>query len=96
MSASRFPGKPMKKIHGLPMVAHCYFRSRLCKDVSDTYVATCDEEIFDYIESIGGRAIMTSEMHERASDRVAEAMIEIEKQTNFLQFIEDLKPYGNL
>jgi len=82
MSASRFPGKPMKKIHGLPMVAHCYFRSSLCKDVSDTYVATCDEEIFDYIESIGGKAIMTSDLHERASDRVAEAMIDIEKQTS--------------
>jgi 3-deoxy-manno-octulosonate cytidylyltransferase (CMP-KDO synthetase) len=42
------------------------------------YVATCDKEITDYIGSIGGKAIMTSDSHERASDRTAEAMLKIE------------------
>ena len=37
-------------------------------------------EIFQYIESIGGKAVMTSDKHERASDRAAEAMLIIEKQ----------------
>lgn len=79
MGSSRFPGKPMAKIHGLPMIAHCYFRTRMCDDLVETFVATCDREIFDYIESIGGRAIMTSDEHERATDRSAEAMIKAEK-----------------
>jgi len=69
MNSSRFPGKPMAKIHGIPMIGHCYLRVRMCKDLLDTYVATCDEEIYKYIESIGGKAIMTSKSHERASDR---------------------------
>lgn len=79
MSSSRFPGKPMKDINGIPMIGHCYFRARLCKSLDQVYVATCDDEIFDYISSIGGKAIMTSKKHERASDRTAEALYKIEK-----------------
>ena len=82
MNSSRFPGKPMEKIHGIPMIGHCYYRTSSCKDIDDTYVATCDIEIFDYIISIGGKAIMTDIKHERASDRSAEAMLKIEKNTN--------------
>jgi len=80
MNSSRFPGKPMELIHGMPMVGHCYIRTNLCPDLTLTYVATCDKIIFDYTESIGGKAIMTSEDHERASDRTAEAMLMIEKE----------------
>ena len=50
MGSSRFPGKPLAKIHGIPMIGHCYFRTRMCEELSETYVATCDQEIFDYIE----------------------------------------------
>jgi 3-deoxy-manno-octulosonate cytidylyltransferase (CMP-KDO synthetase) len=82
MNSSRFPGKPMAKIHNMPMIGHCYLRTSLCKEVDDTYVATCDKEIFDYILSIGGKAVMTDDKHERASDRTAEAMEKIEKNSN--------------
>ena len=81
MASSRFPGKPMAQILGMPMIGHCYCRVRLCEELSDTYVATCDKEIFDYIESIGGKVVMTADTHERASDRAAEAMLKIETQT---------------
>jgi len=80
MGSSRFPGKPMALIHGIPMIGHCYYRTNMCADLAATYVATCDKEIYDYIHSIGGRAVMTSDKHERATDRTAEAMIEIEKE----------------
>ena len=79
MGSSRFPGKPMTKIHGMPMIGHCYYRTKMCPDLLETYVATCDKEIYDYVESIGGKAIMTSDAHERATDRTAEAMLEAEK-----------------
>ena len=45
-------------------------------------MATCDQEIVDYIESIGGKAVMTSDTHERATDRTAEAMLKIENDFN--------------
>ena len=82
MASSRFPGKPMAKINGIPMIGHVYLRSKMSDLLSEVYVATCDEEIAMYIESIGGKAIMTSDRHERASDRTAEAMLKIEKAEN--------------
>ena len=82
MGSSRFPGKPMKKIHGVPMIGHCYFRTRMCEDLFETYVATCDPEIYDYIKSINGNVVMTLSSHEMACDRASEAMIKIEKEIN--------------
>lgn len=79
MGSSRFPGKPMELIHGLPMIGHCYYRTSMSKNLLGTYVATCDTEIHDYIVSIGGQAVMTSDSHERATDRTAEAMLKIEQ-----------------
>jgi 3-deoxy-manno-octulosonate cytidylyltransferase (CMP-KDO synthetase) len=77
MASSRFPGKPMAKIMGIPMIGHVYFRSKMCKILNEVYVATCDREIANYIESIGGKALMTADTHERASDRAAEATLKI-------------------
>jgi 3-deoxy-manno-octulosonate cytidylyltransferase (CMP-KDO synthetase) len=81
MASSRFPGKPLAPISGIPMVGHVYLRSKMSKVLKDVYVATCDNEIVTYIESIGGKAIMTADTHERASDRCAEALMTIEKET---------------
>lgn len=81
MGASRFPGKPMHLIAGIPMIGHCYFRTEMAGGVNDTYVATCDEEIAEYVCSIGGTVIMTSTSHNRATDRTAEAMLKIEELT---------------
>ena len=79
MASSRFPGKPMAPICGMPMIGHVFCRSRLSKILDDIYVATCDSVIFDYISSIGGKAVMTSGSHERCTDRTAETMLKIEE-----------------
>lgn len=81
MGSSRFPGKPLAQIHGIPMIGHCYFRTRMSSRLGDVYVATCDEEIKRYIEEMGGRVIMTSPHHKRATDRTAEAVKKIEETT---------------
>lgn len=80
MNSSRFPGKPLAPLLGMPLVGHCYHRTRLAPGISETYVATCDMEIKEYIESVGGKAVMTSDSHNRASTRTAEALEIIEKQ----------------
>lgn len=79
MGSSRFPGKPMAVLCGKPMIGHVYDRVALNPLVTKTVVATPDVEIANYIESIGGVAILTSDTHERASDRCAEALIKAEK-----------------
>lgn len=81
MGSSRFPGKPLAKILGTPMLGHVFFRSKMCPALDEVYVATCDQEIVDYVQSIGGRAVMTKDIHERASDRCAEAVQKIEAET---------------
>jgi len=81
MGSSRFPGKPLEKICGIPMVGHVYYRSKMASLLDEVYVATCDNEIKSYMDSIDGKAIMTSNKHKRASDRVAEALLKIEKET---------------
>lgn len=81
MGSTRFPGKPMAPMLGMPMIGHVYLRTAMSEILSDCWVATCDEEIKDYIESIGGKAVMTADTHERCSDRTAEAMLKIEKST---------------
>jgi len=81
MGSSRFPGKPMAHILGKPMIGHVYDRVRLNPLLKSTVVATCDQEIADYIESIGGQAVMTGDHHKRASDRCSEALEILENQT---------------
>jgi 3-deoxy-manno-octulosonate cytidylyltransferase (CMP-KDO synthetase) len=79
MASSRFPGKPMFKLLGVPMIGHVYARVSQCPLLTNTVVATCDEDVLEYVESIGGRAVMTGNHHERASDRCAEALDILEK-----------------
>ena len=82
MGSSRFPGKPMISILGKPMIGHVYERVSSSPLLNLTAVATCDKEVYDYIESIGGIAVMTGDYHERASDRCAEALEKLEKLNN--------------
>jgi 3-deoxy-manno-octulosonate cytidylyltransferase (CMP-KDO synthetase) len=81
LGATRYPNKPMARIHGMPMIGHCYHRTRLAPGIAAAYVATCDQEIADYVASIGGVAVMTSTSHTRATTRTAEAMEAIEAAT---------------
>ena len=78
MASTRFPGKPLVRIMGIPMIGHVYYRTRMSKTIGEVYIATCDDEIKQYAESIGAACIMTSNRHERASDRIAEAQLLIE------------------
>ena len=82
MGSSRFPGKPLEKISGIPMIEHVYKRSNLSKSINKIAVATPDQEIAEYVKSFGGNVIMTSKKHERASDRCAEALLKEEKNSN--------------
>jgi 3-deoxy-manno-octulosonate cytidylyltransferase (CMP-KDO synthetase) len=73
MGSTRLPGKPLIDILGLPMVEHVRRRVGLSPIIDEVIVATCDREIADVVERYGGRAVMTSDRHERCTDRVAEA-----------------------
>lgn len=79
MGSSRYPGKPLADIHGVPMVGHVAFRTAMCKRLTATYIATCDDVIMQYAEKAGLNAVMTKDTYTRCTDRTAEAMLHIEK-----------------
>lgn len=79
MASTRYPGKPLIPIFGMPMIGHVYKRSTMSEMLDEVYIATCDQEIADYADSIGAKWVMTKNTHERASDRSAEAMLKIEE-----------------
>ena len=78
MASTRYPGKPLIKIEGLPMIEHVRRRTLLCKGFSDVVIATCDSEIYDIVKKYNGNVIMTSSDHIMATDRVAEAVANID------------------
>jgi len=78
MAASRFPGKPLKMLLNMPLIQHIYLRCRLFPGFDRVVVATCDEVIAQSIRAIGGEAVMTADTHERATDRVEEAVANLD------------------
>jgi 3-deoxy-manno-octulosonate cytidylyltransferase (CMP-KDO synthetase) len=60
MGSARFPGKPLAKLCGLPMIEHVYHRTRMSRSLDEVYIATCDQEIMDAAKVFGALAVMTS------------------------------------
>jgi 3-deoxy-manno-octulosonate cytidylyltransferase (CMP-KDO synthetase) len=87
MASSRFPGKPLKKILGIPMLAHCYERALLSQACDKLVIATPDDEIIDWAENYKIPAILTGHHHERATERAQETLDILNKQGEIYDFI---------
>ena len=74
MAASRFPGKPLHNILGMPMVEHVFRRANMYPGWDKLVLATCDKEIEKFANDNKMPVIMTGDHHTRALDRVAEAV----------------------
>ncbi|KGL63998.1 3-deoxy-manno-octulosonate cytidylyltransferase [Polaribacter sp. Hel1_85] len=77
-SASRFPGKLMKDLGGKPVILRTYEAALHTKLFDDVYIVTDSDIIFKTIKKAGGKAIMSKKEHECGSDRIAEAVEDIE------------------
>jgi 3-deoxy-manno-octulosonate cytidylyltransferase (CMP-KDO synthetase) len=73
LGSSRFLRKPLADICGKTMIEHVWRRTSMSKILDEVWVATPDTEIFELIEGLGGKAIMTRADHVMAMDRLAEA-----------------------
>lgn len=71
-NSTRFPGKPLYPLKGIPVVQHVYENSRLARLVDDVIVATDNETIFERVAAFGGKAVMTDGKHTSGTDRIAE------------------------
>lgn len=79
LNSSRFPNKPLFKIKGVSLIRHCIERAKMLGPSFQVVLATCDKEIAEEGRSANVDVVMTSPEHERATDRVAEALSIIRK-----------------
>lgn len=71
--STRYKGKPLKLFDGKSMIRQVCERVKLSGIVTDVFVATDDQRIFDAVKGFGGNVIMTSSENRSGTDRVAEA-----------------------
>ncbi|TMM28844.1 3-deoxy-manno-octulosonate cytidylyltransferase [Polaribacter aestuariivivens] len=77
-SASRFPGKLMKDLGGESVILKTYKAALNTNLFSEVYVVTDSEIIQKNISDAGGKVLMSKKEHECGSDRIAEAVENIE------------------
>ena len=73
-AATRFPGKLMQDLHGRTVIRRTYEAAVNTGLFEEVYVVTDSEVIFSEITSFGGKAIRSKKEHECGSDRIAEAV----------------------
>ncbi len=73
-SASRFPGKLMKDLGGKPVIVRTYEAAVQANLFDEVYVVTDSDIIYNAIEEAGGKVIKSVKEHECGSDRIAEAV----------------------
>jgi 3-deoxy-manno-octulosonate cytidylyltransferase (CMP-KDO synthetase) len=81
IASSRLPGKPLADIAGEPMIVHVLRRAQAAR-IGPVVVATDSEAIAACVEKAGGRAVMTRADHPSGSDRIFEALenVDLERQ----------------
>ena len=70
--SSRFPGKPLALVAGLPMVQQVWNRCRESNAFAEIVVATDDDRIASVVSRFGGTAVLTSPTCQSGTERVAE------------------------
>lgn len=72
-ASTRFPGKPLADLGGVPMIVHVARRAASAASVDEVLVATDDERIAAAVQAAGFEAVMTGECSS-GTDRVAAAL----------------------
>ena len=73
-AATRFPAKLMQLLGDQPVILHTYRNTVATGLFADVFVVTDSEIIFNTITAAGGKAIMSKQEHESGTDRIAEAV----------------------
>lgn len=76
--SSRFPGKIIAEVAGIPMVQRVYEQAKKSLVIDKLYVAVDDVRVQRCVEEFGGKAIMTGSEHQSGTDRIAEVVQDME------------------
>jgi 3-deoxy-manno-octulosonate cytidylyltransferase (CMP-KDO synthetase) len=77
-AATRFPAKLMQMLGDKTVIRHTYDNTVATGLFDEVIVATDSDIIFKEIATNGGKAIMSKKQHESGSDRIAEAIENID------------------
>ena len=73
-AATRFPGKLMQVLGNKTIIRHTYDNTLATQLFDEVIVVTDSTIIFNEITSNSGKAVMSQQQHESGSDRIAEAV----------------------
>ena len=79
LASTRLPGKPLLELAGLPMIVHVLRRAEAA-GIGRVAVATDTPEIAAAVTAHGGEAVMTHADHPSGSDRIYEALRELDPE----------------
>lgn len=71
-ASSRFPGKPLADICGKPMIWWVYNQVKKVSEITEVYVATDDQRIYDVCKEYNFNVFMTSTSHKTSTERAFE------------------------
>ncbi|MCQ2346870.1 MAG: 3-deoxy-manno-octulosonate cytidylyltransferase [Paludibacteraceae bacterium] len=74
-ASTRFPGKPLALIGGIPMIQRVYEQTK--KELNNVVVATDDSRIYDCVRGFGGQVVITRTDHRCGTERCLEAWTKI-------------------
>jgi 3-deoxy-manno-octulosonate cytidylyltransferase (CMP-KDO synthetase) len=77
-ASTRLPGKPLLRETGKYLIQHVYEQATQAKSASAVIVATDDKRIAAAVTSFGGRAVLTRADHPSGTDRIAEAVEQLD------------------
>ena len=82
MASVRLPNKPLADIGGVPMIVQVWRRAREA-DIGPVVVACGEQAIFEVIRDAGGNAVLTEPAHPSGSDRIYEALGQLDSGRKF-------------
>ena len=90
-ASTRFPGKPLAVLGGKTVIQRVY--EQVSSVLSEVYVATDDQRIYDCVEGFGGKAVMTREDHKSGTDRIEEAVEKIGTDADVIIDVQGDEPF---
>lgn len=92
-ASTRLPAKPLADIGGKSMIQRVYEQAKKATLLTEVYVATDDQRIYDHVLGFGGQAIMTSTQHQSGTERCAEAIRLLNHPADIVVNIQGDEPF---
>ncbi|MDH5381632.1 MAG: 3-deoxy-manno-octulosonate cytidylyltransferase [Cyclobacteriaceae bacterium] len=89
-ASTRFPGKPLEVLAGKTIIQRTYEQAKIA--LNDVYVATDDLRIYDHVKAFGGQVVMTSSDHISGTDRIEEAISNLNLECEYVINIQGDEP----